>query len=99
MDPRSTAAVRLKWGQSFRVYYSRTQVGPLLTQVGPLLAAPARQRSAVQHLRPGQRVGAPRTRSVTQVYVGFLGSRGGHAAVSHFLGAKSMAVFLNATLP
>ena len=36
--------------------------------------------AAVQHLRLGPRVGAPRTRAVTQVYVGFLGSRGGHAA-------------------
>ena len=31
-------------------------------------------------------------------YVGFLGSRSGHAAVSYFLGAKSMAVFLNGTV-
>ena len=56
-----------------------------------------KERGANVDLWPGPRVGAPRTRSVTQVYVGFLGSRGGHAAVSHFWGAKSMAVFLNAT--
>ena len=43
---------------------------------------------------PGPRVGAPRTRSMTQVYVGFLGSRGGHAAVSHFWGQNPWQYFL-----
>ena len=48
-------------------------------------------------VRPGPSVGAPRTRS-TQVYVGSLGSRGGHAVVSYFFGAKPTAAFLNGTV-
>ena len=79
MDLRSTAAARSTFSSTTR--WTGT---PLSTRS---LGA------AVQHLRLGgtksewvllasSQLASIRTRPVTQVYVGFLGSRGGHAAIS-----------------